>query len=325
MILKRLKNIINVRVITGVLTTTAMVLGIVWYYKERDFEPAIAAIAGIIAFITTFKYSFLSFDKNIISDRIALIVGNQDYPNAPLQNSINDIEAVCVELKNLGFKIIKKINPKKIELEKAIYDFSTILSTGGVGVFYYAGHAAQIEGHDMILPIDFEYNTGKDVLEKAINLDLLLAPVDKIIEDHPENNGSLVIYSTASGGEAMDGDGNSKHSPFAEVFLELINKWNLEIFDLFRILCQKLSKKTNGHQIPWLSATLDTEFYFKPLIKENIGVFKVLVFDACRNNPFHRTQMASSFQDFALTRETRNISKEKTEKDPTRNENQENE
>lgn len=309
MLLRRLKNILNIRIITGVLTTTVMILGIVWYYNERDFEPAIAAIGGIIAFISTFKFSFLSFDKNVISDRIALIIGNQNYPNIPLQNPISDVNAVCEKLSKLGFKIIKRIDPKEKELKKAIYDFTTILSTGGVGVFYYAGHAAQIDGHDLILPIDFEYSTKEDVLEKAINLDLLLAPIDKIIEDHPENNGSLVIYSTASGGVAIDGDGKSKHSPFAEIFLELLDRWNLEIFDFFRIICKRLSKKTEGKQVPWLSASVDIEFYFKPLVKEKIGTFKVLIFDACRTNPFFRTPLASTGQHFETIEVTRNTIK----------------
>lgn len=314
MLFKKLKNVINVRVITGVLTTTIMILGILWYYNERDFEPAIAAVGGIIAFISTFKYSFLSFDKNIISDRIALVVGNQNYPNIPLQNPISDVNAVCDKLNKLGFKIIKRIDPKEKELRKAIYDFTTILSTGGVGVFYYAGHAAQIDGHDMILPVDFEYSTKEDVLNKAINLDLILAPIDKVIEEHPENNGSLVIYSTASGGVALDGKDNSKHSPFAETFLELMDKWNLEIFDLFRILCQRLIKKTNGTQVPWLSASVDIEFYFKPIIKEKIGTFKVLIFDSCRNNPFHRTPLASTIQQFESLEVVRKINKKSIDK-----------
>ncbi len=51
----------------------------------------------------------MSFDKNLVVDRIALVVGNKNYINTPpLINSIADAEAICKSLKQKGFKIIKK-------------------------------------------------------------------------------------------------------------------------------------------------------------------------------------------------------------------------
>jgi hypothetical protein len=292
--LRSLKNFANARIIVGTLTTLAMVLGIVWFIKERDFEPALAAIGGTLAFISTFNYSFLSFDKNLATSRIALVIGNQNYKTLPrLKNVVNDTEAVCQSLKEKGFRIIKRIDPSRQELVKAISDFEVILSTGGVGLFYYSGHAAQVNGRDMILPVDSgatdisELDSAENFARYAVNLDELLGPIDKIIEESPSNNGSLVIYSTASGGIAYDFLNNdSQNSPFAEQLLKLVEVWNLEIFDLFRILVSKVSEASEGRQVPWLSASLDTEFYFKPLVKERIGVLKILIFDACRNNPF---------------------------------------
>lgn len=315
MFLRRLKNFANFRIITGTLTTSIMVLGIAWYLTAGGYEPAIAAIAGIASFLGLFRYSFLSFDKNLTADRIALVVGNQNYVNTPpLINSINDAEAVCTSLRNKGFKIIKRINPSTEELRKAIYDLQTILSTGGVGLFYYTGHAAQVDGRDYILPVDVQLSTREDFVAQSIDLNELLGPVDRIIEESPENNGSIVIYSTASGKFAFDffrkpkddsganadikdidgketSVGNipkSQHSPFADAFLILIEKWNLEIFDLFRLLLKKVRDATDSNQIPWLSASVDTEFYFKPIIKEKVGILKILIFDACRNEPFYR-------------------------------------
>lgn len=314
MFLRRLKNFANFRIITGTLTTSIMVLGIIWYLTTGGYEAAIAAITGIAGFLGLFRYSFLSFDKNLTADRIALVVGNQNYINTPpLINSVSDADAVCTSLRNLGFRIIKRINPSAEELRKAIYDFQTILSTGGVGLFYYSGHAAQVDGRDYILPVDARLSTREEFVKQAIDLNELLRPVDQIIEESPQNNGSIVIYSTASGTPAFDffkkpedalkADANNKdvksedtpaniksqHSPFAEAFLTLVDRWNLEIFDLFRLLLRKVRDATEGHQIPWLSASVDTEFYFKPIIKEKIGILKILIFDACRTTPFYRS------------------------------------
>jgi hypothetical protein len=314
---RHLKNFANFRVITGTVSGSIMVLSIAWYLNDRGFEPAIAAIASTGTFLGLFQYAFLSFDKNLVADRIALVVGNKNYVNTPpLVNSISDAEAVCASLKAVGFKIIKRIDPSAAELRKAIYDFQTILSTGGVGLFYYAGHAAQINGRDYILPVDAHLSSRDEFARKAINLNDLLGPVDQIIEESPAHNGSIVIYSTASGSDALDTflplesdvsseqpSGRSQgatagrpvgkvpHSPFAWVFLSLVARWNLEIFDLFRELLVRVRKSTEATQIPWISASVDTEFYFKPVIKERIGILKILVFDACRSEPFYRPQV----------------------------------
>jgi len=317
--INKLKNLVNFRIITGTITATLMILGISWYFAEGTYPSAIAAISGIGGFLGLFQYSFLSFDKNIVTDRIALIVGNQNYVNTPsLANSINDAEAICKALKKVGFKIIKRIDPSTDELKKAINDFQTILSVGGVGLFYYAGHASQIDGRDYILPVDANLADKEEFATKAIDLNDLLSPIDKIIEDTPTHNGSIILYSTASGdlaydffhkpseseegksssGEKRQQDNNdisindkskvSRHSPFAEAFLSLIDKWNVEIFDLFRELLPKVRDLTDYKQIPWISASVDTEFYFKPIVKEDIGLLKILIFDACRNAPFYR-------------------------------------
>ncbi len=212
----------------------------------------------------------------------------------------------------LGFRIIKRIDPSTEELRKAINDFQAILSTGGVGLFFYSGHAAQIDGIDYILPIDASLKTKEDFQSQAINLNELLGPVDRIIEDSPEHNGSIALYSTASGSNAFDfflkpTESNDEsraieqaqraapaatelpsHSPFAAELLKLCRSWNLEFFDLFRELCRKLPQATDNLQIPWISASVNTEFYFKPLVKEEIGILKILIFDACRSEPFFR-------------------------------------
>lgn len=298
-----LKNFVNSRVISGALTTTVLVLSVAWYLVEGGFEPLIASAASLLGFLGLFKYSFLSFDKNLTADRIALVVGNHNYPykGERLEGAKNDVEAVCRSLKSKGFRIIRRENPSTAELRKAIYDFQVILGTGGVGVFYYAGHAGQIDGRDLILPVDAkEVTSREEFIARAIDLNELLGPVDRIIEESPEHNGSVVIYSTASGGVAADATPESKGlSPFARVLLELMERWNLELFDLFRRLCKRAISASGGMQVPWLAASLDVEFYFKPIVKEKVGVLKILIFDACRNNPFAGTPRASLF----ITRE----------------------
>jgi hypothetical protein len=186
--LNRLKNLANLRILTGTSVTTVLIVTASWFYTDRSHEPLLALLTSVSAFLAAFKYSFLSFERNLIGDRIALVVGNANYVNAPsLMTSANDAEAICKCLRKIGFCIIKKIDPSTSDLRKAIYDFQTILSVGGVGLFYYAGHAAQIEGSDYILPVDAPPKSPKNFKDHAINLNELLGPVDRIIDDSPNH------------------------------------------------------------------------------------------------------------------------------------------
>jgi uncharacterized caspase-like protein len=231
--------------------------------------------------------STFSKENIFINQRVALVIGNAHYNHVPqLQNAENDANAIVELLKSKGFKVIKHIDADRKTIIKSVRNFQTLLALGGVGLFYYAGHAVNIAGEDFLIPIDTtEIISAYEVPDVAVNLSALLMPVDKIIENQPKSNGAVVVYAAGKGQLALDGEG--EHSPFAEQLIEDINQDEYEIFDLFRSLTKGVSKKTAGKQVPWVSASVDTEFYFnKP--DKNIGILKLMFFDACRNNPFKR-------------------------------------
>ncbi|MDO9060578.1 MAG: caspase family protein, partial [Bradyrhizobium sp.] len=78
------------------------------------------------------------------------------------------------------------------------------------------------------------------------------------IVDAPK--GSIVAYSTAPGTEALDGTGD--HSPFTAAFLRLANEKNLPIEQLFKRIRLDVGNSTDGHQTPWESSSLTSDFYF---------------------------------------------------------------
>ena len=160
-----------------------------------------------------------------------------------------------------------------------------------MGVFYYAGHGMRIDGSDYIIPIDQDQNvsTETDVLKHGVNFSDLLRPVDRIIMDSPKRNGAVIVYAAAKGQLAQDGIG--RHSPFAESFLKALSQQEFEIFDFYRFISKEVSEITDGKQVPWVSASVDTEFYFnRPEVDTNIGLLKILFFDSCRDNPFKHTR-----------------------------------
>src|SRR6185503_17715564 len=69
--------------------------------------------------------------------RIALVIGNGAYRDAPLLNPPNDAEDVAKRLSELGFRVMLHQNATQRQMKQAIRDFSAALRGGGVGLFYF--------------------------------------------------------------------------------------------------------------------------------------------------------------------------------------------
>lgn len=72
--------------------------------------------------------------------RVALVIGNGAYDDAPLRIPPNDARAMAQALRECGFEVIEKINSDQRTMEEAIRKFGQQIQRGGVGLFYYAGH-----------------------------------------------------------------------------------------------------------------------------------------------------------------------------------------
>jgi len=80
--------------------------------------------------------------------RTALIIGNGTYEVSPLRNTENDATDMAASLEDLGFDVTLMTNCTLIEMIDAIRDFGEDILGGGVGLFYYSGHAVQVSGRN---------------------------------------------------------------------------------------------------------------------------------------------------------------------------------
>jgi len=87
-------------------------------------------------------------------ERIALIIGNADYETAPLITTINDASEMASALSNLGFSVAHLADANHEQMLQAIEEFGDKLHEDSVGLFYYAGHAAQIKDNNYLVPIN---------------------------------------------------------------------------------------------------------------------------------------------------------------------------
>lgn len=68
--------------------------------------------------------------------RMALVIGNGAYRDAPLRNPVNDARAMKLALENCQFEVTLKLNATKQEMEEAIRVFGDRIQGGAVGLAF---------------------------------------------------------------------------------------------------------------------------------------------------------------------------------------------
>ncbi len=222
--------------------------------------------------------------------RLALVIGNSRYAEAPLRNPANDAQAIAAELQRLGFKAAVQLDAGRAQMAGAVQAFGNDLAkTKGVGLFYYAGHGAQLAWRNYLIPVDAAVDKLEDMRDKTVELNALLQglvkaqnPMNVIILDACRDNpfgkkvptetkglsqfdappGSLLAYATSPGNTAADGDGDN--GLYTENLLREIKVPDAKIEDVFKRVRLAVRRKSAGRQIPWESTSLEEDFYFQP-------------------------------------------------------------
>jgi uncharacterized caspase-like protein len=86
--------------------------------------------------------------------RVALVIGNGKYQNfQPLDNPANDASGVAAALRAAGFQVIVRLDATREDMRQALDQFDQALGSADVGLFYFAGHAAQVDWHNFMVPV----------------------------------------------------------------------------------------------------------------------------------------------------------------------------
>ncbi len=224
------------------------------------------------------------------AERIALVIGNNDYQHSPLSNPINDASDVSTKLETYGFEVTLLKNVDRREFTDAIREFSRKLTgENKVGLFFYAGHAVELDGQNYLIPVNADIQAENDVQYETINAQRILTAMENagnglnlVILDACRNNpfrgffrgqsrgirlmsaprGSLIMYSAQPGEVAEDGRG--RNGTFTKHLLAQLERQELEVFDVFRRTAQSVYGETAGRQLPYIEGVLLSDFYFHP-------------------------------------------------------------
>ncbi len=224
--------------------------------------------------------------------RWALVVGNAGYESGKLRNPLNDVADMTAMLEELGFAVEVLENAGLQAMEDAIRAFDLRLRTGGVGVFYYAGHAVQVDGVNYLIPVGAEIRAESEIRYKSVNLGFLLDHMGEarnrlniVILDACRDNpfrsfrslkrglaetktpiGTLIAYATAPGGVAADGTG--RNGVFTEHLLAALRIPGLTIEQVMKRTRRAVIEATADQQVPWTASSLVGEFIPRPLPAE---------------------------------------------------------
>jgi tetratricopeptide (TPR) repeat protein len=100
--------------------------------------------------------------------RVALVMGNADYKySGRLANPVNDASDFANVLRTLGFDVIEGRNLDKGGMVEKIAEFARKLDNASIGLFFYAGHAVQLDGDNWLIPIDARIEGGDLRPERA--------------------------------------------------------------------------------------------------------------------------------------------------------------
>jgi len=221
------------------------------------------------------------------NQRIALVIGNSAYKNAPLTNPVNDARAIAQALKESGFVVIARENSDQRGMLDALREFGDRLRSGGVGLFYYAGHGMQIKDRNYLIPVGTNIEREDEVAYAAVDAQAILDKMEAagnetniMILDACRNNpftrstrsgkaglaqmdapvGTFVAYSTAPGSVASDGSG--ANGLYTQHLLTAIRQPGSKVEDVFKQVRANVRRDSQGKQVPWEATSLEGDFYF---------------------------------------------------------------
>ena len=225
------------------------------------------------------------------AERVALILGNGAYRNAPpLANAPSDARGVAEVLRRLGFKVFDGIDLDRAATDALVHRFARELDDAEVALFFYSGHGLQVAGENYLVPVDAQLEHEADLEFETVPLRRIMNQLERndrtsiVILDACRDNpflrrvasrsaatrgglaplqggvGTLIAYATAPDTVALDG--TNGHSPFTASLLAHIETPGLEIGQLLKKVRADVIGATDKAQVPWDHSSLVGDFYF---------------------------------------------------------------
>lgn len=222
-------------------------------------------------------------------ERLALIIGNSGYEVIPaLKNPQNDANAVSDALTNLGFDVTLLTDATSDQFWLKLDDFVKRAEHAETTLFFYSGHAFQLEGANYLVPVNAQLKSREAIFNETWSLDGIIqrlqarnrqtlifldacrdSPLPKNITANGgglarlnTGIGTFVAFATEPGAVTFDGTG--ENSPFTTALLNHLETPSISISDMMIRVRNEVEESTFRRQTPWDQSSLRSQFYFQP-------------------------------------------------------------
>lgn len=218
--------------------------------------------------------------------RVALVIGNAAYGRQPLVNPNHDAEDMKSALQALGFGVTMATDLSFQRMEVQIQHFVDGVKSGDVALFYYSGHGMQIDGENLLVPVDFvlasaekaksgcvRFSRVQHMLEESgASLSVMVMDACRTNPFHPTRDwsrglapadaglGSYLAFA-ASPGQTADDNPNERNGLFTKFLIESLRQ-PPPLSQLFRGVRDAVHRASSGAQTPFVQDQVIGDFRF---------------------------------------------------------------
>lgn len=225
-------------------------------------------------------------------NRVALVIGNANYPGHRLANPLHDAEDVAAALAKTGFSVSVGKDASLEAMRGLVARFAGILHDGDIALFYFSGHGIEIDGQNLLVPADFPQVVPKlaaDTKAAALPFDdvqhaleqsrasLSILVIDACRTNPYRGNarawdqggpapveaglGSYVAFA-ASPGQTADDNSGERNGLFTKFLLKTLKRDPPPLSQVFRQVRDMVYEASGKRQRPYLVDQMIGDFLF---------------------------------------------------------------
>ena len=224
--------------------------------------------------------------------RMALVIGNANYPGHKLVNPVHDAEDMKAALERIGFTVRLGKDLSKQAMQDQVKRFLGDLQDGDVALFYFSGHGMELDDENLLVPTDFPDALPRPSEAKAASfafddvqrsLEQSKARLSILVMDACRSNpyrghsrawdqglapvdaglGSYVAFA-ASPGQTADDNSAERNGLFTKFLLEELGK-QPPLSQLFRQVRDDVYQASGKRQRPYLVDQVTGDLMFRAL------------------------------------------------------------
>ena len=213
------------------------------------------------------------------SPRLALVIGEAQYREAPLATAANDGGLMADMLRQAGFDVTGAANLSQDQIRQTFREFLEKVAAVGpqAQVFVYlSGKGLQFAGDNYLAPIESTIANSASVPAEAVRLSDFIGPLQQMpaqgrvivldlarpnefgrsgqpiagglaLVDAPD--GTLVAFNASPGTIAPNEQGS--YGAYAQALVEMLRQPGLPINDAFSQIRLRVNETTRGAETPW--------------------------------------------------------------------------